>query len=108
MKDSYGYDGISTKILKEYIPYIKSSLTDVCNFMISTGIFPMKFKVAEIKPLYVQDKIANTTNYRHISLLTSFTKMFEIFFILDQFAISNTTTFWLMSSLVSELNHLCT
>jgi len=73
MKDSYGYDGISTRILKEYIPYIKSSLTNMCNFIISTGIFPMKFKVAEIKPLYIKGEIANTTNYRHrhISLLIS-------------------------------------
>ena len=31
MKDSYGYDGISTKILKESIPYISSPLTHICN-----------------------------------------------------------------------------
>jgi hypothetical protein len=40
MKDSYGYDGISAKILKHSISYISSPLTHICNLMISTGIFP--------------------------------------------------------------------
>jgi len=52
MKVSYGYDGISTKILKKCTPHIISSLTHVCNLMISTGIFPTRLKVGEIKPFY--------------------------------------------------------
>ena len=35
-----GYDGISTKILKQSIPYISSPLTHICNLMTTTGIFP--------------------------------------------------------------------
>jgi len=70
MKDSYGYDGISTKILEHIIPYITSPLTHICNLMISTGIFPTRLKVAEIKPLYKKFEIANTSDYRPISLLT--------------------------------------
>jgi Notch-like protein len=78
MKDSYGYDGISTKILKQSIPYtISSPLTHICNLMISTGIFPTRLKFTEIKPLYKKGKIANTSNYRPISLLTSFSTIFE-------------------------------
>jgi len=34
-KDSHGYDGISTKILKLIIPYILSPLTRICNLTIS-------------------------------------------------------------------------
>jgi hypothetical protein len=45
--------------------------------MISTGIFPTRLKFAEIKPLFKKGEIANTSNYRPISLLTSFSKMFE-------------------------------
>jgi hypothetical protein len=77
MKDSYGYDGISTKILKQSIPYISSPLTHICDLMISTGIFPTRLKFAEIKPLYKKGEIANTSNNRPISLLTSFSKIFE-------------------------------
>jgi hypothetical protein len=77
IKDSYGCDGISTKILKQRIPYISSPLTRICNLMISTGIFPTRLNFAEIKPLYKKGKIGNTSNYRPISLLTSFSKIFE-------------------------------
>jgi hypothetical protein len=77
MKDYYDYDGISTKILKQSIPYISSPLTHVCNLMISTGLFPTRLKFAGIRPLYKKGEIANTSNYRSISLLTSFTKIFE-------------------------------
>jgi hypothetical protein len=59
MKDSYGYDGISTNVLKQSITYISSPLTHICNLMISTGIFPTKLKFAEIKPLYKKGKIGN-------------------------------------------------
>jgi hypothetical protein len=72
MKDFHGYDGISTKILKLSIPYISSSLTYICNLMISTGVFPTRLKFAEIKLLYKKGEMANISNYRPISLLTSF------------------------------------
>jgi hypothetical protein len=45
-KDSHGYDGISIRILKISIPYISSSLTYLCNLMISTGIFCTGMKFA--------------------------------------------------------------
>jgi hypothetical protein len=45
--------------------------------MISTGIFPTGLKFAEINPLYKKGETANTSNYRPISLLTSFFKIFE-------------------------------
>jgi Notch-like protein len=76
MKDSYGYDGISTKILKHSISYISSPLMHICNLMISTGIYPTRLKFGEIKPLFKKGEIANTSNYRPISLLTSFSKIF--------------------------------
>jgi len=76
-EDSHGYDGISTKILKQNIPYILPSLTYICNLMISTGIFPTRLKYAEIKPLYKKGEMANISSYRPISLLTSFSKILE-------------------------------
>ena len=45
--------------------------------MIYTGIFPTRLKFAEIKPLYKKGEMANISNYRPISLLTSFLKIFE-------------------------------
>ena len=82
-KDSHGYDRISIKILKQSIPYILSPLTYICNLMISTGIFPTGLKSVEIKLLYQKGEMANISNCRLISLLTSFSETFERLFSLD-------------------------
>jgi Notch-like protein len=75
--NSHGYDEISTKILKCSIYYISSPLSYICNRMLSSGIFPTWLKFAEVTPILKKwDKNA-TSNYRPISLLTSFSKIFE-------------------------------
>jgi hypothetical protein len=76
-KGSHGYDGIPIKILKLRVPYILSPLTYLCNLMISTGILPTRLKFAEMKPLHKKGEKSNISNYRPISLLTSFSKIFE-------------------------------
>jgi len=45
--------------------------------MISTGIFPTRLKFAELKPVDKKGEKSNISNYRHISLLISFSKSFE-------------------------------
>ena len=72
LKDSHGYDEISTRILKKSAPYILSPLTHIFNKMLSMGIFPDRLKFSEIKPIYT-----DLSNYRPISLLTSFSKVLE-------------------------------
>jgi hypothetical protein len=51
-ENSYGYDEISTRILKASTPYVLSPLTYVFNKILSTGIFPDRLKFSEVKPLY--------------------------------------------------------
>jgi hypothetical protein len=69
LKNSYEYDGISTKVLK-----ISSPLTHICNksIMLSDCL-----KYPEIKPLLRKGDKSNISNYRPISLLTSFSKVLE-------------------------------
>jgi hypothetical protein len=52
-KNSYGYDEISTILLKITAPFISSPLNYTCNKVITKGIFPdrLKFSII-IKPLY--------------------------------------------------------
>ena len=45
--------------------------------MLSSGVFPTRLKFAEIKPLYKKGDRLDITNYRPISLLPSFSKIFE-------------------------------
>jgi hypothetical protein len=51
-KNSYGYDEISTRILKVSAPYVLSPLTHIFNRVLSTGVFPERLKFAQVKPLY--------------------------------------------------------
>jgi len=43
-KDSYGYDEISSRILKISAPYVLSPLIYIFNKLLSTGIFPERLK----------------------------------------------------------------
>ena len=45
--------------------------------MFSTGVYPERLKYAEIKPLHKHGCKMDITNYRPISLLPSFSKIFE-------------------------------
>ena len=45
--------------------------------MLSFDVFPTRLKFAEVKPIYKKGDKKVTSNYRPISLLTSFSKVFE-------------------------------
>ena len=51
-KDSYGYDKISSRILKISAPYVLSLLTYIFNKILLTGIFPERLKFSEVRPLF--------------------------------------------------------
>jgi len=76
-KFSHGYDKIPTKLLKLSLPFILSPLTHICNKSLSLGIFPDLLKYSEIKPLFKKGDKHNISNYRPISILTSFSKVLE-------------------------------
>ena len=76
-KNSYGYDEIPIKILKVSAPCIISPLTYICNKSLSSGVFPKRLTYAVIKPVYKKGDKLLTANYRPITLLTSFSKIFE-------------------------------
>ena len=76
-KDSYGYDEISSRILKISAPYILAPFTHIFNKTLSTGIFPERLKFSEVKPLYKKGSTTEFSNYRPISLLTAFSKIIE-------------------------------
>ena len=75
--NSCGYDEIPVKIIKLSTPYIISRLTYICNKSLSTSVFPERLKYALIRPVHKKGDTHLITNYRPISLLTSFSKIFE-------------------------------
>jgi hypothetical protein len=76
-KNSSGYDGISTKLVKICSPFISSPLAHICNKSLSSGIFPHRLKYAIVKPLFKKGDKSKISNYRPISTLSSFSKILE-------------------------------
>ena len=74
-KNSSGYDEMTTKIIKISEHFI-SPIINICNKVLAQGICPERLKFSLIKPIYRSgDK--SPLNYRPISLLPTFSKIFE-------------------------------
>ena len=58
-------------------PIIAESLTFICNLSIKTGSFPDKWKEAKVKPLHKGGPANGPSNFRPISVLPVFSKLFE-------------------------------
>jgi hypothetical protein len=65
------------KLLRLCSSFISSPLNYICNRTLSTGIFPDRLKYACIRPIFKKGKKEDINNYRPISILTSFSKIFE-------------------------------
>ena len=76
-KNSSGYDGISTKVLKLSGSQISKTLAFIIDKSIKTGIFPERLKYAVVTPLHKRGDVSDIANYRPISLLPAFSKILE-------------------------------
>jgi len=72
-----GYDQITIKILKSISKIIVKPLMYIYNLSIQNSVFPDNFKLAIIKPLFKGGDRKYMTNYRSISIITNFSKIFE-------------------------------
>uniref|UniRef100_A0A8P4G3E0 Reverse transcriptase domain-containing protein n=1 Tax=Dicentrarchus labrax TaxID=13489 RepID=A0A8P4G3E0_DICLA len=72
-------DPIPTRLLKEVVPLIGTSLLDMINLSLLSGYVPQSFKVAVIKPLLKKPTLdpGVLANYRQISNLPFLSKILE-------------------------------
>lgn len=74
---SEGYDSISTKIIKSCRENLLHILTFLVNLSLEQGVFPEKLKYSIVKPVHKKGNVAVVTNYRPITLIPIFSKIFE-------------------------------
>ena len=76
-KISSGADFISNKLLKQIAPIIITPLHHLINLSLEAGYIPDELKLAKVIPVFKDGNKHEYTNYRPISLLSSFAKLLE-------------------------------
>ena len=74
---STGPNSIPVYILKVYNNFFSENLSKIINISFSTGVFPDLCKIAKVIPIFKKDNQLQCGNYRPISLLSVFSKIFE-------------------------------
>ena len=74
---AHGFDMIKNEFLKFAGPKMKNTFVKLFNVILNTGVFPSDWSVGVIKPIYKnKGNRENVNNYRGISLLSCFGKLF--------------------------------
>ena len=74
---SAGWDDFPTFVLKKCSGSLLQPLTHLINCSLQTGIFPDELKLARVVPIFKAGDPAQVSNYRPISVLTTFSKIIE-------------------------------
>ena len=72
-----GFLNIPTKVIKCHMDILIQPLCTIYNMCIRKGYFPKLFKIAQITPVYKSGPKSDVANYRPISVLSPFSKIFE-------------------------------
>ena len=64
-------------MLKYSSNVVSSTLAEIINLSISSGMYSTKLKMAKVIPMFKAEDNTNANSYRPISLLSNFNRIFE-------------------------------
>ena len=70
-------NNIPISVIKKISPFISSLLAELFNESIEVGVFPSKLKLSRVIPLHKNGSTTSLKNYRPITTLSVFSKIFE-------------------------------
>ena len=76
-KNSAGIDNIPSTIMRSTIQYTADVLSSLINCSFRSGNFPDQLKIAKVCPIFKGGSLNIFSNYRPISVLPCFSKIFE-------------------------------
>ena len=77
LNKAHGLYSCPTIILRSIRHILSKPLADIMNKSVSQGVYPSKSKHAKVIPVYKSDDETDPGNYRPISLLSNFNRIFE-------------------------------
>jgi hypothetical protein len=78
LKNSTGYDEIPNRILRHCAFEIRKPHSYIHNSSLSSGIYPEKLVHSLVKPIHKKCDKIKMTNYKTISLVLTFSKVFKL------------------------------
>lgn len=77
-KMTSGPDGIPSFIVKDCISVFVTPMYIIFNLALKTSVFPNRWKEAKVVPIFKNGDKSHIINYRSISILSNFSKLFEV------------------------------